>query len=430
MKKEKILIKKLYIFGVLVILLVSAVGCEKRSSKDLEPAPEQVKNHLQSDLEDIEALEPENLDAEVLNTEALNPEASEPEDSVPEDNTVTISMVGDILLHTPVSEAALNADGSYDYHAIFSKTKALIEDADLAIVNEEVIIGGKDLGVSGYPAFNAPYEIGDALYDTGFDVVLQATNHALDKGSKGIINCLSYWDCYHPDIAVLGIHDSEDDQNNIDTFTINGITIAILNYTYGTNGINLPENMPFAVDMLDEDKVISDINIAKEKADFVIVCPHWGTEYNLGVDAYQKKWAKLFFDNGVDLVIGTHPHVIEPVEEFKSEDDGPEMLVFYSLGNFVNWTSGTGSGVANRMVGGMANITIERDEEGDVYISDYYIKALVTDLSEGEDGVVTYPLSEYNATLADENEIKNQDNTFSYEYCVELCDKVWGDIWE
>lgn len=346
----------------------------------------------------------------------------------PDRNSVTICMVGDILLHTPVSEAAKREDGSFDYHALFSHTKDIIEEADLAIVNQEVIIGGEELGVSGYPAFNAPIEIGDALYDTGFDVVLQATNHALDKGSKGIMNDLSYWDAYHPDVAVLGIHDSEDDKNIIDTFEIHGIKIAILNYTYGTNGIPLPENMPFAVDMLDEQRVVSDIQRAREIADFVIVCPHWGTEYNLGIDSLQKKWTDIFLENDVDLVIGTHPHVIEPIEEIHRDEDD-DMLVYYSLGNFVNWTSGTGEGVANRMVGGMAQITILRSDDGEVNISDYGVTALVTDLNAGEDGVTTYVLSDYSETLAKENEIVNQDSNFTYEYCVNLCDEVWGDLW-
>ena len=354
------------------------------------------------------------------------------EEEIVEDQTETVSiiMVGDMLLHTPVEEACRFDDGTYDYSSLFEHTSSMIEEADLAIINEEVIIGGEELGVSGYPAFNAPFEVADALSDVGFDVVLHATNHALDKGGKGIMSCLTYWDMYHPDVAVLGIHDSDDDRQVINTFEIHGITIAILNYTYGTNGINLPENMPFAVDLMSEERVTRDIERAKEIADFVIVCPHWGTEYRLSPDEYQKKWTKIFLDNGVDLVIGTHPHVIEPVEMIVDEETGDEMLVYYSLGNYVNWTSGTGEGIANRMVGGMARVTISKDDDGEVDIADYGLNALVTDLHEGMGGVSVYPLSEYTEDMADTNAIRNQDPQFTYEYCIELCNTVWPNMWE
>ena len=162
---------------------------------------------------------------------------------------VSIVMVGDILLHTPVAESAVQEDGSYNFDAIFSNLSADIQSADLALVNQEVIIGGADLGVSGYPCFNAPYEMGDALVNAGFDVVLHATNHALDQGKKGLTNCLNYWDTTYPDITVLGINESEEEWQNIYVYEQDGIKIAILNYTYGTNGIALPSGMPYAVNL-------------------------------------------------------------------------------------------------------------------------------------------------------------------------------------
>ena len=365
-------------------------------------------------------------------------------DDIPDDTSadspdgITLLMVGDILLHTPVEESAKQADGSYDFHAVFAHTKELIREADLALVNQEVILGGEELGISGYPAFNAPYEVGDTLAETGFDVICHATNHALDKGKRGILNCTSYWQENHPDISVLGIHDTEPALNNpsLYLYTKNDISVAILNYTYGTNGIPLPEDMPYAVDLLEKEKVIADIQLAEELADFTIVCPHWGTEYRLTPDAMQAKWTQIFLENGVDLVLGTHPHVIEPIvwveEDAPSEeaDSNHQMLVYYSLGNFVNWTSGTGNGVANRMVGGMARLRLERDDNDNVVISDYGIKALVCHVEPGTDGVTVYPLSEYTEELSGQNAIRSQDPDFSKEYCVELCDQVWGELWD
>lgn len=352
------------------------------------------------------------------------------------DKEITIVMVGDILLHTPVEEAAEDDAGNYNFDFIFEDTKKDIASADIAIVNQEVIIGGEELGVSGYPAFNAPTEIGDALVKAGFDVVCHGTNHALDKGKKGILNTLDYWEENHPEITILGINDSKEDQENITIIEQDGIKIALLNYTYGTNGISLPKGMPYAVDMLDKDKVISDLKYAEENADFTIVCPHWGTEYELGTDSSQKKWAKIFREYGADLVIGTHPHVIEPIEMMEDGKTGysnnhgnGDMLVYYSLGNFVNWTSGKGKGVANRMVGGMAQISIGLDKNGEVVIKDYGVEALVCHVKSGDRNIRVCPLSSYSEAMGLENEIRKQDSTFSTQYCIDLVNSIWKKIW-
>lgn len=353
------------------------------------------------------------------------------------DKEITIVMVGDILLHTPVEEAAKDDAGNYNFDFIFEDTKKDIASADIAIVNQEVIIGGEELGVSGYPAFNAPTEIGDALVKAGFDVVCHGTNHALDKGKKGILNTLDYWEENHPEITILGINDSKEDQENITIIEQDGIKIALLNYTYGTNGISLPKGMPYAVDMLDKDKVISDLKYAEENADFTIVCPHWGTEYELGTDSSQKKWAKIFREYGADLVIGTHPHVIEPIEMMQDEKTGysnnhgnGDMLVYYSLGNFVNWTSGKGKGVANRMVGGMAQISIGLDKNGEVVIKDYGVEALVCHVKSGDRNIRVCPLSSYSEAMGLENEIRKQDSTFSTQYCIDLVNNIWKKLWK
>ena len=305
-----------------------------------------------------------------------------------------------------------------------------VQAADIAIVNQEVIIGGEELGVSGYPSFNAPYEVADALADTGFDVILHGTNHAMDQGKKGITNCLSNWEKKYPDIKILGINKSQDAQDTITVLEKNGIKIAVLNYTYGLNGIALPSDMPYAVNLLDEEKVKADIASAKEQSDFVIVCPHWGTEYSLQPDSMQKKWTKIFAESGADLVLGTHPHVIEPIEWVEDETTGHQMLVYYSLGNFVNWTSSSGDGIANRMVGGMAEITVGFDEAGKGFIVDYGVNALVTQVEQGHGGVTTYFLRDYTDEMAGKNAIIEQDANFSREYCTKLCTDIWGDLWE
>lgn len=406
------------------ILLTGCGGKQDTFSKVISEAPSETQSESLQEAgeEATEKTEPESeKQSEVEPAEEF---ADEPEHA-----QITLLMVGDILLHTPVEESAKQSDGTYNFDAIFANTKEEIQAADLALVNQEVIIGGEELGISGYPAFNAPYEIGDALVETGFDVVCHGTNHALDKGKTGLTNCLAFWQNLYPQIGVLGIHDSAEDQDELYFYEKDGIRIAILNYTYSTNGIAMPSDMPFAVDMLEKEAVVEDIRRAEEEADFTIVCPHWGTEYNLGISSYQEKWTEIFLENGVDLVLGTHPHVIEPITWVQDMENDRAMLVYYSLGNFVNWTASSGEGIANRMVGGMAKITIEKDENGNTWIGEYGIEPLVSHLENGENGVTVYPLSEYTEELAERNQIRKQDPAFSLQYCQELCESVWGELY-
>jgi len=199
---------------------------------------------------------------------------------------VTLVMVGDILMHMPVNNSGRLADGSRNFDHLFTYTKDMIEAADIAIVNQEVILGGPELGISGYPRFNTYYEVGDALVNAGFDVILHATNHSLDRGREGIENCLAFWEEHYPDIAVVGIYDSKEKQDEIYVCEQEGIKIAILNYTYGTNGLPFPAGMPYAVNLLDRERIASDVARAKEIADFVVLCPHWGTEYQKKPSGY------------------------------------------------------------------------------------------------------------------------------------------------
>ncbi len=372
----------------------------------------------------------ENSSADVAaNIEDSNAETAET-------SSVEIIMVGDILMHMRVENSGKNETGEYNFNPIFDHTRDIISSADVALVNEEVIIGGEELGITGYPTFNAPYAIGDALFNAGFDVVCHATNHSLDKGKKGLVNCLEFWRNNHPEIMVTGIYDNEADAapEKLSIIERGGIKIAILNYTYGTNGINPPADMPYAVSMLNEERVITQLELAEEEADFTIVCPHWGTEYNLGISADQEKWAQIFREHGADAVIGTHPHVIEPLvfydddlSEITNNHGNGDMPVFYSLGNFVNWTQTSKSGIARRMVGGMARLSISRKENGEVSIDEYQVIDLVCHLQHGYGKVTVYPLKDYTEELASQNEVVWQDPGFSIEYCEKLCDEVYGN---
>ena len=337
-------------------------------------------------------------------------------------------MAGDVLLHLRLAYWSDNGKGGYDFNPIFKTIKPLIEKADLAIVNQETILGGKELKVTGYPTFNGPYELGDALVNAGFDVVLHSNNHALDRGKQGIYNCLNFWKKY-PKIKTVGINTSEAQKKKLCIYEKNGIKVAILNYTYGTNGIPLPKDMPYAVNYLNKKEVISDIKRAEKEADFTIVCPHWGTEYLRGISDYQKAWSQIFAENGVDLVLGCHPHVIEPIRYVTDKKTGHKMLVYYSVGNFVNSTMSNGR-VSDRYIGGLAKVKLKRGADNKVRIAKYGVKATVMHNGGTKFGSRVIPLNIYTDKLAKKNVMKAQDYMFSVKLCKEICNEVWGKLWD
>lgn len=422
-------IKKQFCFFLIVLLLCGCSQQLQSQTEQLQSQTEQAQSQTQQLQSQTQQAQDQAQQAQFLtslvqakNTEDKTTAVEATTDEKIEPVTANIVMVGDVLLHTRVSDSGRAPDGTYHYEQLFSHVESVISEADLAIVNQEVILGGTKLGLSGYPEFNGAFEVGDALAESGFDVVLHATNHALDKGKTGILNCISFWKDKHPEISVIGIYDSKKAQNEIYVKNVNGIDIAILNYTYGTNGIALPSDMPYCVNLLKEDRVRRDIKQAKKEADFVIVCPHWGTEYNHGISGEQEKWTKVFAEEGADLVIGTHPHVIEPVR-WVNRPDGEKMLVYYSIGNFVNATSGEGVGTTDRMLGAIAKITIEKDEDG-VKIESYSAEPVVSHIVSGYGNLTTYPLNEYSEELAEKNEIKKQDSTFSLKQLQEIWNSV------
>ena len=360
------------------------------------------------------------MESEQLGTEEIKETQKTPPDSM------QIVMIGDMLMHDKILKSGKKETGGYNFDHLFTNVKDYVSKADLAMVNQETIIGGSIFGYTGYPSFNTPNELVDAEVQAGFDVLLFATNHAYDKGEKGVRNCMEYLDTTHPTLGYVGINQSDEDRETIYTYESNGIIVAILNYTYGHNGTKLPKDMEYLINELDEKKVRADIRKAEELADFTIVCPHWGTELEHTIDENQEKWAEIFLEEGVDLVLGAHPHVIEPIE-WMTHENGHQMLVYYSLGNFVNGTNSTGHGVTNRMVGAMADVRIERSEEtGEVEIVDYDALPLVCHMAEQTEYTV-YFLKDYTEELANHNLIIHQDSEFTKDLCESIIDQVFGE---
>lgn len=233
-------------------------------------------------------------------------------------------------------------------------------------------MGGNSRGFSGFPYFNSPTEVGDAIADAGFNVVLQASNHTADQKLDGLLYCADFWKNKHPEVLVTGIHEDASQADDIPLLTIDDVTFAILNYTYGANTETLPLDLLGHLNLLCavnekngqmdfttlNPQVLEDISRAKELADIVIVCPHWGTEYSSKISSYQEKWALEMTEAGADVIIGTHPHVVEPVEWITAEN-GNESLCYYSLGNYVSTQKN-----ALSMLEGMAWLTFHVAEDG------------------------------------------------------------------
>lgn len=290
--------------------------------------------------------------------------------------SVTLMAVGDNLMHNTVMEYGHQADGSYDFTALYEAMAEDIQAADIACINQETIYIDDPTEYTNYPEFGGPIAIGEALAQVGFDVVTHATNHAYDKLETGILDTIAFWRT-HPEVTFLGIHDSAEDAAEIRIIEKNDIRIAMLNYTYGLNYASLPDGKEYLVDLMwDKDKISDDIEQAKAQSDIVIVFMHTGTEYTYTPDEDQVAWAQFFADQGVGAVIGGHPHVVQPMDVLTGED-GNEMPVFYSLGNFISHQD-----QAPRLLGAMANMTIVKDAEG-THVTDCSMTPLVTLISRG-----------------------------------------------
>lgn len=297
-------------------------------------------------------------------------------ESVPifEEYDITLMEIGDNLLHSGIIKTGILEDGSLDYSFLFENISGHLERADIKVINQETIFAGNELGFSGYPKFNSPIEVGDAIAAAGFNVVLHATNHAADQGIKGINYCMSFWEKY-PEILVTGIVGEEAEEEptaDIPMLEIEGVKFAILNYTYGPNSETIGPSLRKHLNMLCNyneksgaidfttlnPKVIEDIKMAREMADIVIVFPHWGTEYKTKPSTYQTKFALEMTEAGADLIIGTHPHVPQPIEWITAQN-GNRALCYYSLGNYVSLQK-----QAESMLEGMAWVTFHVTEDG------------------------------------------------------------------
>ena len=276
----------------------------------------------------------------------------------PKEYHASLFMVGDALIHSAVYQDAKLSDGTYDFKPMLELIKPISSKYDLAYYNQETVLGGTELGLSNYPRFNSPYEVGDAFIDAGFNMVSLATNHTMDKNEQGVINSVNYWKKHKDQVVYSGqwISAEERETETAQVYEKNGIKYAFLSYTIWTNGLETPAGKEYLNNVYSEEKAAADIAKVKDKADIIIVAMHWGTEYSLGVDYKQDQIAKFLSDQGVQLIIGAHPHVVEPVEWI---NDG-KTFVIYSLGNLISDQEGN-----ERLTGLMMSVDIKKKVDVD-----------------------------------------------------------------
>lgn len=272
-------------------------------------------------------------------------------------DTLSILFMGDVMQHRQQLHSALipgtdsTLSSSYDYSSYFAHVQHFIDEADFTVANMEFCLGGPPY--TGYPSFSAPEALAEEAAEAGIDLFLCANNHICDKGRRGLVSSLEKYGKIG--VPVTGVYrDSLDElEHNPFIAEIGGVRVAFINFTYGTNGIRVPE--PFIVNMMDKEKVREAFVRAREmEADIIIALPHWGQEYTTVPDSRQREWAEFLLECGADAVIGSHPHVIQPVE----------FPVAYSMGNFISNMS-----LRNTELGLMIILKIAVTSYGDSYVA-------------------------------------------------------------
>lgn len=274
------------------------------------------------------------------------------------ESEASVVAVGDNLIHPEVYNDAKTGKNSFDFKPMYELVKKDIKNADIAYVNQESPLGGDDRPYHGFKRFNTPSSVAQDLVDTGFNFVNGSNNHAMDQGESGINNSIHTWDKFKDKVLFTGVFNSQEARDEIPTKTVNGIKVSMLSYTFGTNGIK--PSHPYTINTFDETQIKKDVKEAKKHSDAVIVSAHWGNEGHHMENKTQERYAKVFADAGVNVVLGMHPHVIEPVKWVKGKD-GNKTLVAYSLGNFLN---GQATGNESNDLLGCLNFKLVKNPKG------------------------------------------------------------------
>mgnify|MGYP004523972623 FL=1 len=329
-------------------------------------------------------------------------EQQKTEAAATETTTASVIAVGDNLYHQSLIDAGASEDGNWNYDKIYTHILDAIKDADVKMIDQETVFTTDHDSVSSYPSFATPTEVGDAIIKAGFNVVESANNHIDDFGEGFLNDTLNFWKTKYPDVTLLGIHDSQEDSATVKIREVNGIKIAFLDYTYGTN-VGGIEGKDYMIDMIRKEKITTMIQKAKKQADCIIFVAHWGTEDETMPNEYEKQWAAYLMEQGVNVIIGGHPHVLQPYGRL-TDDKGNETVVFYSLGNFVSTQQ-----KLEELLGGMAKFTIQKTVQNgktSIQILTPTVEPLVMHYNSEAGEFGPYMLSDYTEELASQHGVQ------------------------
>lgn len=355
-----------------------------------------------------------------VNTQSSEPseESSEP---IPEPTSARLIGFGDDLIHVSIfrQAKARATDGGYDFSYAYEPVKNLVNLADIASINQETMMA-KDREPSGYPLFNSPQDLAYCLADLGFDLVNLANNHSLDQRASGLQSTLELWNSIDS-VETTGAYLNEEDYSRIRSIEKNGITFGFIGMTELTNGLSLPKDTELILlQPQAEEKVKARIEEAREKFDVVVVNVHWGVEYTFKPTDFQRSFAQKLADWGADIILGHHPHVIQPVEWVERTDGSGKALVVYSLGNFISTQE-----MGPTMIGGALDVTVEKEYENNtISIKEARFIPLVTHYGYGKSDVRVYPLDEYTDELAAKHGIHQHISRFDIDYINETVSSV------
>ncbi len=283
------------------------------------------------------------------------------EEEQPEPVRISFLAAGDNVIHPNIYKDALKRAESgspyaYNFMPVYEDIAGLVAEADISFINQETLMGGEELGYSGYPKFNSPQDLGYQLRELGFDVVNIANNHMCDKGETGLENTIKFWKSLEG-VTMIGGYENEEDFDAIRFIDCKGVRIALLSYTYGTNGLTLPSSSEIAVPYIDREVIKNQLEAAQSVGDLVFVSIHWGEENHFETSSEQRSLAQFMADNGADAIIGHHPHVLQKIEWLEGKNG--RVLCIYSLGNLI-------SGMRNgyNMLGGLMTFDVVSDGTG------------------------------------------------------------------
>lgn len=343
---------------------------------------------------------------------------------IEKDREVSFLAAGDNLIHGLIYYSGDQGDGSYSFDRMYERVSDEISSADIAYLNQETICGGTQLGLQSYPTFNSPYEILDSVAAAGFDWISTSSNHSMDVGEEGILSQLSHLEEL-PQLIQTGTNASADEAKEYKVIEKNGVKIGLLSYTYGLNGFALPDGKEYLVNLIDEDRIREDMKALNQISDIQVVSMHWGVEYQFEENEEQRALAQLLSDEGADVIIGTHPHVLQPMEVLKGEE-GNETLVMYSLGNFVS-----AQDVNSRMLGGMAKWTlVYHPSDKSVSFKNICFEPTVMYFDPSGTDVQVYPLSEYTDDTGASHYLSAYGQDMSKQYFIDLVKEIMGNTVE